>query len=79
MNCVYPIAITPHRRPKAGLPAFVCADPANPAFIWCIGQRGYGFQTAPAASQLLADLVAGRPSALDKRAIAALKPDRFCS
>ncbi|WP_372887699.1 NAD(P)/FAD-dependent oxidoreductase, partial [Shimia sp.] len=28
-------------------------------FFWVAGQGGYGFQTAPAASQLVADLVAG--------------------
>ena len=30
-------------------------DRQVPDFIWCAGQGGYGFQTAPAASQLLAD------------------------
>ncbi len=46
-------------------------------FIWCAGQGGYGFQTAPAASQLLADLVAGTTPALDPATIAALSPARF--
>lgn len=46
-------------------------------FWWCAGQGGYGFQTAPAACQLLADLVAGRPSELDADIIAALAPTRF--
>ncbi|WP_224813800.1 FAD-binding oxidoreductase [Hasllibacter sp. MH4015] len=53
------------------------ADPADPAFLWSAGQGGYGFQTAPAASQLLADLVSGRPSHLDAGTIAALSPARF--
>jgi D-arginine dehydrogenase len=52
-------------------------DPADPAFWWCAGQGGYGFQTAPAASEYLADLVAGRPSALDQTTKAALSPARF--
>lgn len=52
-------------------------DPAQPDFIWCAGQGGYGFQTAPAASQLLADLVLGRPSELDAATVAALRPERF--
>ena len=52
-------------------------DPIDPSFIWMAGQGGYGFQTAPAASQLVADLVAGRPSVLPMDTIAALKPDRF--
>ena len=46
-------------------------------FWWCAGQGGYGFQTAPAASQLLADLVAGRPSEMDNATVAALSPERF--
>ncbi|HID68625.1 MAG TPA: glycerol-3-phosphate dehydrogenase, partial [Roseibacterium sp.] len=37
----------------------------------------YGFQTAPAASQLLADLVTGHQSALDQATIAALSASRF--
>ena len=28
-------------------------------FYWCAGQGGYGFQTAPAASDLLRDLIFG--------------------
>ncbi|MGZ2256705.1 NAD(P)/FAD-dependent oxidoreductase [Roseobacter sp. A03A-229] len=52
-------------------------DPAHPAFIWCAGQGGYGVQTAPAASQLLADLVTGAPPALDPETVTALSPARF--
>jgi glycine/D-amino acid oxidase-like deaminating enzyme len=48
-----------------------------PDFIWVAGQGGYGFQTAPAASQLVADLIAGRPPELDAATIAALSPARF--
>lgn len=47
------------------------------SFFWVAGQGGYGFQTAPAASQLVADLVAGRPSELDEITLAALDPRRF--
>ena len=50
----------------------------NPSFFWVSGQGGYGFQTAPAASQLVADLVAGRASELDATTLAALDPKRFC-
>ncbi len=46
-------------------------------FIWVAGQGGYGFQTAPAASQLVADLVAGRAPVLDAATVAALSPARF--
>lgn len=52
-------------------------DAAQPEFIWCAGQGGYGFQTAPAASQLLADLVLGYTPAIDADTIAALSPSRF--
>ena len=49
----------------------------DPAFFWVAGQGGYGFQTAPAASRHVADLVAGRTSELDAGTCAALKPQRF--
>jgi glycine/D-amino acid oxidase-like deaminating enzyme len=52
-------------------------DPDVPEFVWCAGQGGYGFQTAPAASALLADLVAGRAPTLDAASVAALRPDRL--
>ncbi|WP_299778185.1 FAD-binding oxidoreductase [uncultured Roseobacter sp.] len=52
-------------------------DAVQPAFVWCAGQGGYGFQTAPAAAQLLADEVLGRPTALDPEIVAALSPRRF--
>ncbi|WP_299958415.1 FAD-binding oxidoreductase [uncultured Roseobacter sp.] len=52
-------------------------DAMQPAFVWCAGQGGYGFQTAPAAAQLLADEVLGRPTALDPEIEAALSPRRF--
>ncbi len=52
-------------------------DPEVADFVWCAGQGGYGFQTSPAASQLLADIVGGRASELDAATRAALSPDRF--
>jgi glycine/D-amino acid oxidase-like deaminating enzyme len=52
-------------------------DPDRPDFIWCAGQGGYGFQTAPAAARLLADLLGGRSSELDADSIAALTPERL--
>ena len=68
----------------AGLRSFVSdgalvlgRDPARPDFIWCAAQGGYGFQTAPAASRLIADLIGGRPSELDRETIAALSPERL--
>jgi D-arginine dehydrogenase len=52
-------------------------DPDHPSFVWCAGQGGYGFQTAPAASQLIADLVIGNASELDAQTIATLSPSRL--
>ncbi|RVT85569.1 FAD-binding oxidoreductase [Rhodobacteraceae bacterium CCMM004] len=54
-------------------------DPACPGFWWCAGQGGYGFQTAPAASALLADLMAGRTPELPAEVVAALDPGRFAA
>ncbi|WP_108485205.1 NAD(P)/FAD-dependent oxidoreductase [Oceaniglobus ichthyenteri] len=53
------------------------ADGQVPGFYWLAGQGGYGFQTAPAAAQLLGDLVNGRPPMLEASAVAALSPRRF--
>lgn len=52
-------------------------DAHTPEFVWCAGQGGYGFQTSPAASNLLADLVSGRTPDLDPSTVAALRPDRL--
>lgn len=52
-------------------------DRQVPEFVWCAGQGGYGFQTSPAASSLLADLVMGRAPALDAASVAALRPERL--
>ncbi|WP_298803815.1 FAD-binding oxidoreductase [uncultured Lentibacter sp.] len=51
----------------------------SPDFFWHAGQGGYGFQTAPAASQLAADLILGRSCDIDATMRAALSPERFCS
>ncbi len=55
----------------------VGADKAVPSFIWLAGQGGYGFQSAPAASRLVADLVLGRGPELGADVVAALSPWRF--
>ncbi|MGJ8616774.1 MAG: NAD(P)/FAD-dependent oxidoreductase [Sulfitobacter sp.] len=52
-------------------------ESSDPNFIWCAAQGGYGFQTAPAASQLLADLVMGRTPSLPADLVAQLTPDRL--
>jgi len=51
--------------------------PQDGAFLWFAGQGGYGFQTSPAASALLADLVAGRAPAIAADLARALSPGRF--
>ena len=52
-------------------------DATDPSFYWLAGQGGYGFQTAPAASILLADLMLGRRTELGDEAVNALSPQRF--
>lgn len=52
-------------------------DKIDSNFIWCAGQGGYGFQTAPAASQLLADLVAGKSPDVAADIVSAVSPSRF--
>lgn len=52
-------------------------DPDQPSFYWVAGQGGSGFQTAPAASQLAADLLAGRSPQAGTEITAALSPARF--
>lgn len=54
-------------------------DPDQPSFVWCAGQGGYGFQTSPAASQLVADLALGRAPSLDPDIVATLRPERLRS
>ena len=55
----------------------VGVDPRLDDFFWMAGQGGYGFQTAPAAGALLADLVLGRQPALSTQVVAAVSPGRF--
>ena len=52
-------------------------DAHKPSFFWLAGQGGYGFQSAPAASQLVADLIGGRGSDLSPGLVAALSAARF--
>jgi D-arginine dehydrogenase len=61
----------PDRAPVIGF------DPSVRGFFWLAGQGGYGFQTAPAAAALAADLLAGRASGLSAGPVAALSPGRF--
>ncbi|NDR57239.1 NAD(P)/FAD-dependent oxidoreductase [Aliiruegeria sabulilitoris] len=52
-------------------------DPTEPAFLWCAGQGGYGFQTAPAAAGLLAALASGASCELEANVVVAVSPARF--
>lgn len=52
-------------------------DPAEPAFLWCAGQGGYGFQTACAASRHLAEVFSRGPTTLGAEVAGALSPGRF--
>jgi D-arginine dehydrogenase len=52
-------------------------DPLADGFFWLAGQGGYGIQTAPVLSQLAADLVTGRNTALSDDLLVALEPTRF--
>ncbi|WP_299424874.1 FAD-binding oxidoreductase [uncultured Shimia sp.] len=52
-------------------------DAADSSFFWVACQGGYGFQSCPAVSQLIADLVTGQASSIDPKLIQALDPARF--
>ena len=52
-------------------------DTADPSFVWSAAQGGYGFQTAPAASRLVADLVLDLPPELEASFVTALSPERL--
>lgn len=54
-------------------------DCTDASFIWMAGQGGYGFQTAPAASKLVADLVTGTPPEIAADMVAKLNPHRFAT
>jgi D-arginine dehydrogenase len=48
-----------------------------PGFFWCVGQGGYGIQTAPAAGELIADIIAGRDPGKAGSVVEAVDPMRF--
>jgi D-arginine dehydrogenase len=52
-------------------------DKASDGFFWCVGQGGYGIQTAPAAGRLVADLILGRDPGAAADVIATIDPGRF--
>lgn len=61
----------PDRTPVIG------EDPERPGFWWLAGQGGYGFQIAPAAAELLADLVTGKQPRIGVKTATELSPSRF--
>jgi D-arginine dehydrogenase len=52
-------------------------DPRVEGFFWCVGQGGYGIQTAPAAGRFVADLVLRRDPGQAGQLEAAVSPGRF--
>ena len=52
-------------------------DPGEESFVWLAGQGGYGFQSSPAASQLVADLLTGQAPQIASALVAQLSPARF--
>jgi D-arginine dehydrogenase len=60
----------PDRTPALGL------DPRAPGFVWFAGLGGYGIQTAPAASALVAAAATGTAPG-DRPLAAAVTPARF--
>ena len=66
-------SFAPDRLPVYGF------DPAAPSFFWCVGQGGFGIQTAPAASRLAASLLLRRdpPPDLDRVDAQVYSPERF--
>mgnify|MGYP006115363113 FL=1 len=52
-------------------------DKSTRDFFWFAGQGGYGFQTAPAASQLASELILSNSTSLAKGTVKALSPKRF--
>jgi len=52
-------------------------DPLVAGFFWCVGQGGYGIQTAPAAGRYVADMVLARDPGLAGAVSAQITPGRF--
>lgn len=52
-------------------------DVNHPTFIWLAGQGGYGFQSAPAASSLIAQILAEQPPEIGEDIALKFSPKRF--
>ncbi|MGY6537164.1 MAG: NAD(P)/FAD-dependent oxidoreductase [Pararhodobacter sp.] len=64
-------SFTPDRAPALG------RDSLNPAFLWCAGQGGQGFLSAPGAARVMAEAAGGASAGFPPEIIAALSPARF--
>lgn len=64
-------SFSPDRAPVLG------RDPLNPAFLWCAGQGGQGFLSAPGAARVMGEAAGGAASGLAPEIIAALSPARY--
>ncbi|MCC5987311.1 MAG: FAD-binding oxidoreductase [Pararhodobacter sp.] len=64
-------SFSPDRAPVLG------SDPLNPAFLWCAGQGGQGFLSAPGAARVMAEAAGGTASGFSPEIIAALSPARY--
>ena len=54
-------------------------DGAASGFMWCVGQGGYGIQTAPAAGKLVADFVLDRDPGIQGPILAMIYQRRFAA
>ena len=52
-------------------------DPLDPAFIWCAGQGGQGFLSAPGAARVMEETAGGDRSGFAPEILAALSPARL--
>jgi D-arginine dehydrogenase len=52
-------------------------DPLEPGFVWCAGQGGQGFISAPGAAMVLGEMIGCGASGLGADTLAALAPARF--
>ena len=52
-------------------------DPVIEGFFWCVGQGGYGIQTAPAAGRFVSDLILDRDVGGAESMVTAVAPGRF--
>lgn len=64
-------SFSPDRAPVLG------PDPLEPSFLWCAGQGGQGFLSAPGAARVMAQAAGGAPSGFAPEILAALHPARF--